>query len=75
MPRPKNLVSIAQLGLDSDLLARFEDFRQGYYGAEEKRLIAEALEAFMKDRYDREPEVKRRADDARQKRSSAKRST
>jgi hypothetical protein len=72
MPRQKKIVSLASLGLDEDLLARFEDFRHGFYGASEKRLVAEALELFMKDRYDREPEVKRRAHEAREKRLAAK---
>jgi hypothetical protein len=70
MPRQKKIIPLSALGLDADLLARFEDFR--FYGGDEKRLLAEALELFMKDRYDREPEVKRRAAEARERRIAAK---
>jgi hypothetical protein len=68
MPRLKKVVPLSALGLDKDLMLRFEDFRCGFYKGDEKELVSAALEMFMKDRYDREPEVKRRADEAREKR-------
>jgi hypothetical protein len=57
-------------GLDPELVARFQDFCEGYQGAPDYRLIARALEHYMADRYEAEPEVKRRADEARAKRLS-----
>jgi hypothetical protein len=70
MPRHKKNVPLAAFGLDADLLARFEDFRQGYFGGDEKLLVAAALELFMKERYDQEPEVRKRAEEARAKRQT-----
>jgi hypothetical protein len=72
MPRNKKIVPLSALGLDADLLARFEDFQQGFYGGDEKQLVAAAIELFMKETYGREPEVKRRAEEARQRRKATK---
>jgi hypothetical protein len=59
---------LLQLGLAAELVDRFNDFREGYLGAPENRILAEAIEAYMADRYDKEPEVRKRADEARKKR-------
>ena len=56
---------LRQIGLEPELVNRFLDFCEGYEGAPAHRLIARALEAYMIERYNVEPEVKRRADDAR----------
>lgn len=59
---------LRQLGLEPELVNRFLDFCEGYEGAPAHRLIARALEAYMLERYDTEPEVKRRAEAARRTR-------
>jgi hypothetical protein len=56
---------LRQIGLEPVLVNRFLDFCEGYEGAPAHRLIARALEAYMVERYLAEPEVKRRADEAR----------
>ena len=63
---------LVQLGVDKELVDRFTDFREGYLGAPEHRVLAEAMEQFMADRLAAEPEVKRRYDAAREKRLGAK---
>jgi hypothetical protein len=60
------------LGLDAELIDRVQDFREGYLGAPEYRIVAEALEHFMRDRLDSEPEVRRRYDEARKARLGPK---
>lgn len=59
-------------GLDPDLVVRLHDFCEGYNGAPEHRIIAAALEHYMSDRYQNEPEVKRRADEAKARRLATK---
>jgi hypothetical protein len=60
---------LLQLGIDAELVDRFLDFCEGYEGAPVHRLIAKAMEAYMTERYLAEPEVKRRAEDARGRRT------
>jgi len=59
---------LLQLGLDPELVDRFTDFREGYQGAPENRILTSAIEHYMADRFEKEPEVKRRYDEARKKR-------
>ena len=61
---------LRQIGLDDELVERFLDFCEGYEGAPVHRLLARAMEAYMTDRYAAEPEVKRRAEEARRQRDS-----
>jgi hypothetical protein len=68
MPKEPSGARLLQLGLSPDLVERFLDFCEGYEGAPAHRLIARALEAHMLERYDAEPEVKRRSDEALAKR-------
>jgi hypothetical protein len=63
---------LVQLGLDKELAERFTDFREGYLGAPESRVIAEAIEHYMADRLAAEPEVKKRYEEAREKRLGTK---
>jgi hypothetical protein len=63
---------LVQLGLEQELADRFTDFREGYLGAPEHRVVAEALEYFMADRLIAEPEVKRRYEAAREMRLGIK---
>lgn len=44
------------------------DFCEAHRGAPEQRIIADALRAFIDDRLDAEPELKKRFDAARKKR-------
>ena len=62
---------LVQRGLSEELVQRLQDFCEGYHGAPEHRIIAAALEFYMADRYDKEPEVKKRAEEARQRRDAA----
>lgn len=59
---------LTQFGLDADLVNRFLDFCEGYEGAPLHRLLARAMEAYMAERYKAEPEVERRAEQARRRR-------
>lgn len=68
MSKSPSGAKLRQIGLESELVNRFLDFCEGYEGAPAHRLIARALEAYMIERYNAEPEVKRRADDARRSR-------
>jgi hypothetical protein len=61
---------LIQLGVAPDLANRFVDFCEGYEGAPLHRLLSRAMEFYMADRYDQEPEVKRRAEEARARRES-----
>jgi len=68
MSRPTG-AKLRQIGLEGDLVERFIDFCEGYEGAPVHRLLAKAIEAYMVERYDAEPEVKRRAEEARRARA------
>jgi hypothetical protein len=68
MSRPGSGSRLSQLGWPDELVERFTDFREGYLGAPEGRVLAEAVEYFMADRFLAEPEVKRRYEEARQRR-------
>ena len=59
---------LTQLGLEPELVNRFLDFCEGYEGAPLHRLLGKAMEAYMAERYKAEPEVARRAEQARQRR-------
>ena len=59
---------LLQIGIEADLVARFLDFCEGYEGAPPYRLLTKAIEFYMADRYSAEPEVKRRAEEARRRR-------
>jgi hypothetical protein len=72
MPKQGEGKRLIQLGLDPELVERFTDFREAYLGAPEPRVVAAAIEHFMADRLAAEPEVKRRYEEARQKRLGAK---
>ena len=72
MSRPSKGSRLKLLGFDEELIERVQDFREGYFGAPEYRIIAEALEHFMRDRLEAEPEVRRRYEEARKARLAAK---
>ncbi|WP_316178054.1 hypothetical protein [Bradyrhizobium sp. SZCCHNRI1009] len=63
---------LIQLGLDKELVDDFTDFREGYLGAPEHRVLAEAIKLFMADRLNAEPEVKKRYEIARERRRGSK---
>ncbi len=60
------------MGMDSELVDDFTDFREGYFGAPEVRILAEAIKLFMADRLRAEPLVRERYEAAREKRHGAK---
>ena len=72
MPWPSKGSRLKLLGFDEELIERVQDFREGYFGAPEYRIVAEALEHFMRDRLEAEPEVRRRYEAARNARLAAK---
>ena len=72
MSRPSKGSRLKLLGLDEELIDRVQDFREGYFGAPEYRIVAEALEHFMRDRIQAEPEVRRRYEQARKARLGMK---
>ena len=72
MSRPSKGSRLKLLGVEEELIERIQDFREGYFGAPEYRIVAEALEHFMRDRLEAEPEVRRRYEAARQARLAAK---
>jgi hypothetical protein len=72
MSRPSKGSRLKLLGFDEELIERLQDFREGYFGAPEYRIVAEALEHFMRDRLEAEPEVRRRYEAARTARLAAK---
>ena len=65
MPKESSGSRLKAFGLDDELIERVCDFRDAYFGAQENRIVAEALEHFMRVRLDAEPEVKLRYDQAR----------
>jgi hypothetical protein len=71
MSRPSKGSRLKLLGLDEELIDRVQDFREGYFGAPEYRILAEALEHFMHDRLEAEPDVRKRYEAARQTRLAA----
>jgi hypothetical protein len=72
MSRPSKGSRLKLLGFDEEMIERVQDFREGYFGAPEYRIVAEALEHFMRDRLEAEPEVRRRYEEARKARLTAK---
>ena len=72
MARPSKGSRLKLLGLDEELIDRVQDFREGYFGAPEYRILAEALEHYMADRLEAEPEVRRRYEKARNARLAAR---
>ena len=71
MSRPSKGSRLKLLGFDEELIERVQDFREGYFGAPEYRIVAEALEHFMRDRLEAEPELRRRYEAARKARLRA----
>ena len=72
MSRPSKGSRLKLLGFEDELIGRIQDFREGYFGAPEYRIVAEALEHFMRDRLEAEPEVRKRYEEARKARLAAK---
>ena len=72
MSRPSKGSRLKLLGFEEELIERIQDFREGYFGAPEYRIVAEALEHFMRDRLEAEPEVRRRYEEARKARLAMK---
>jgi len=68
MAKENSGARLLQLGLSPDVVDRFLDFCEGYEGAPSQRLLTKAIEFYMADRYEAEPEVKRRAEEARKRR-------
>ncbi|HYL33876.1 MAG TPA: hypothetical protein VEU53_12090 [Stellaceae bacterium] len=65
MPKEK---LIGRWKLPESLAFMLQDFSEAHRGAPDHRLIADALAAFIADRLDKEPELKKRYEEARRKR-------
>jgi hypothetical protein len=65
-PKPEKLVG--RWKLPESLSYELQDFCEAHRGAPESRIIADALRAFIAERLDAEPELKKRYEDARKKR-------
>ncbi|MGY8664141.1 hypothetical protein Q3C01_17480 [Bradyrhizobium sp. UFLA05-109] len=70
--KPGSGSRLIQMGMDAELVDDFTDFREGYFGAPEVRVLAEAIQFFIAERLKAEPEVKRRYEAAREKRRGSK---
>lgn len=74
--RKKSPPSLTAFGFSEDMIEHIEDLCEGYAGAPPHRAITEALRHFFNNKgIDAEPEVRRRYQESRQKRLSAKRTT
>lgn len=60
---------LVQLGINQELVDRLIDFREGYLGASEGRIISEALEIFMRQVLDRNPDIRAGYEAARRRRN------
>lgn len=69
MGRPPTTRS--RLGIKGPLLEDFMDFCEAHRGAPDHRIIQDALRAFIDERLAAEPELKKRFDEARRKRTGA----
>lgn len=72
MSKPSKGSWLVARGLDPGLVERLQDFCEGHHGSPDHRILAAALEHYMAHTYEKEPEVKRRADEARKKRLGEK---
>jgi hypothetical protein len=73
MSRKKKVPTLAEFGLTADQINQIQDLREGFLGAPEHRVIAHAVESYLENRgINAEPEVKRRYDDAKQRRLATK---
>ena len=61
-----------RLGLDEPLASDLMDFCEAHRGAPEKRVVADALRAFIDERLSVEPELRKRFEEARRKRLGIK---
>ena len=61
----------ARLDLGEPWTSDLADFCAAHYGPPEKNIIKEALTFFIQDQLAREPEVRKRFEDARKKRLGA----
>jgi hypothetical protein len=68
MPGGRPRTTGSRLALPEPLNSDFLDFCEAHRGAPAQRIVADALEWFIKDRLDTEPELKKRFDQARRKR-------
>jgi hypothetical protein len=72
MARGRPRTTGSRLGLDEPLASDLVDFCEAHRGSPEKRIVADALRAFIDERLDAEPELRKRFEDARRKRLGIK---
>ena len=71
MSRPSKGSRLKLIGFDSDLIERFQDFREAYLDANENTILAEAVRDFISTQVKRNPDVERRYLAARQRRGKS----
>ncbi|MGY3531181.1 hypothetical protein ACVISU_003949 [Bradyrhizobium sp. USDA 4452] len=59
---------LKQLGFDSDLIERFQDFQTAYLDADQQTILAEAARTFIEAQVQNNPDVGRRWKAARARR-------
>lgn len=69
MGRKKHVPTLADLGLQPELVLKIQDLREGFIGAPEHRVIAHAVEFYLDKGIALEPQVQRRYEAAREKRN------
>lgn len=72
MARPKKVLSLADFGLNENLIGRIQDLREAFLGAPEHRVVAHALEWYLRKGIDEEPALKLRYEEAQRVRLEAK---
>jgi hypothetical protein len=60
MARPKKQISLAEFGLNQNLIGHIQDLRESILGATEHRVVAHVLEWYFTRGIEAEPELKHR---------------
>jgi hypothetical protein len=71
MSRPSKGSRLKMLGFDQDLIDRVQDFREAYLDAKEGQILAEAVDAFIRQQTKRNPDIRRKYLAARKRRMKA----
>lgn len=69
MSRPSKGSRLKLLGFNQDLIERMLDFQEAYLDANEGTILAEALSVFIAQQLADNPDIRRRYEAARQRRS------
>jgi hypothetical protein len=73
MARPKTVPTLADLGFSPAAIDEIEDLREGFIGAPAHRVIEHVIRFYLEKGISDEPQVKRRYDEAKEKRRASRR--